>query len=82
MRKVREQLEEERLKEVEEYFKNQNNGKKLSEDEYEVVEDEYIYKCEICDRKFKSNNQFINHEKSKQHKQAVKNLQKEVMLKE
>ncbi len=32
--------------------------------------------CPICDKTFKSENQLMNHEKSKIHKQNVKLLQK------
>ena len=48
----------------------------------EEDEAEYQYYCEICSKDFKSENQLRNHEKSKQHKQMVKQIQREVMLKE
>lgn len=38
--------------------------------------------CAVCEKGFKSDNQLKNHEKSKMHKQNVKNLQKEVMMKD
>ena len=52
------------------------------EEEYEEEEEKPEFYCEICDKEFKSENQLMNHEKSKMHKQAVKELQKTVMSKD
>ena len=83
MKVVKQKLEEERFREIEEYYKNQNGGltnqKNEAEEEYEVQSEFY---CQLCQKQFKSQNQLRNHQKSKQHKQNVKMVEKEVMLKQ
>ena len=47
---VKQRLEEERFKEIEEYYKNQNGGmntKQAEEEEYEVDSEFY---CQLCQK--------------------------------
>jgi DnaJ family protein A protein 5 len=91
MKVVKQRLEEERFREIEEYYRKQNElsntstptviSHKPARGKPEEEEQGEFY-CEICEKEFKSENQLRNHEKSKQHKQMVKDIEREVLLKE
>ncbi|EXJ59894.1 hypothetical protein A1O7_04041 [Cladophialophora yegresii CBS 114405] len=56
--------------------KDQHEGGFSSESEIE----EHEYDCVVCDKTFKSEPQFIAHEKSKKHVKLLKQLQKEMRV--
>lgn len=80
MKVVKQQLEEERFKQIEEYYKkqaesNHHHHSHQAQDAGNYAQDEQFY-CDLCEKGFKSENQLRNHEKSKQHKQMVKDIEK------
>ena len=69
---------EEEMRRFEELDRMKENGKKAVEQEEEEEVDEFY--CAPCQKGFKSENQLKNHEKSKQHLKAVKDLLSEVAM--
>ena len=74
LKKGKSKYDEERFKEIDEYNKN-NNTTQVAE-EYNGEGEEPEFYCRICNKTFKSENQIINHEKSKSHKENVKVIRK------
>lgn len=74
MKVIKQKLEEERFKEIEQYYQKQNQqlGKANQSNNFDENDQEHEFYCQICDKEFKSDNQLKNHEKSKQHKQMIK----------
>lgn len=77
---IKKQMEEQRMKQIEEYYRN--NKQSSSEDEVEDDQPQSEYYCELCEKGFKTTNQMQNHKNSKQHKQNMKAVFKEVALDE
>jgi hypothetical protein len=76
MKKVKTKIEEERFKEIDEYHKNNTAAEGKTHEEYYGEGEEPEFYCRICSKTFKSENQIINHERSKTHKENVRILQK------
>lgn len=73
-------------KELKEEHRRKEQAKyaKMAEQEgvYEVEDDFDIFSCAVCRKNFQNENQWLNHEQSKKHRQAVAELELEVKLPE
>ena len=76
--KKRAREEEQRRFEELDRMKEELRGKAQGEANEDEEEDEFY--CQVCKKSFRSENQLKNHEKSKQHLKAVKDILSEVAL--
>jgi DnaJ family protein A protein 5 len=91
--KIKKQMLEEERKKIREEWRNKELEKLRQQEaerdllyadledkdfEDEKEDEEMIFECFICDKIFKSEKQFFNHEQSKKHKQAVEEFEKEI----
>ncbi|CAD8054697.1 unnamed protein product [Paramecium primaurelia] len=63
--------EQERFKQNEEYFKERQQFQVITEKQEKSSD---VFFCEICDKEFKSESQFKNHQNSKIHKSNLKDI--------
>ncbi|CAD8096812.1 unnamed protein product [Paramecium sonneborni] len=63
--------EQERFKENEEYFKERQQFQVITEKQEKPSD---VFFCDVCDKEFKSESQFKNHQNSKIHKSNLKDI--------